>query len=68
MADFHVADILDADGHAVIAADHDVPDVVGIAHQADTAHVIELATLRIESAARVGVIRGQRVTTWGTVR
>ena len=61
VADRHIADVADPNRNAVVAADHDVADVVGIAHQADAAHVVELAALRIESAAGVGVIGGQRV-------
>jgi len=61
VADLDRADVLHADGHAVIGADHHVADVFGVAHQAEAAHVIELPALRIESAACVGVVGGERV-------
>ena len=59
MADDHVAYIAHPDGYALVAADHDVRDVVGVPDQADSADVIELASLGIEAASGVGIIRGQ---------
>ncbi len=59
MADDHVADIAHPDGYAVVAADYDVRNVFGVAHQADAADVIELATLGIEAPAGVGIVRRQ---------
>ena len=61
VADLDRADVLHADGHAIIGADNNVTDVFGVAHQAEAAHVIELAALRVESAAGVGVVGGERV-------
>ena len=61
MADLHLADIADADRHAFVGADDDVLDVLGIADQADAAHVIELAALRVETAAGVGIVVRQRL-------
>ena len=57
--DGDVANIAHPDGYAFVAADDDVPDVVGVADQADSADVVELSALGIESAAGIGVIRGQ---------
>ena len=54
--DGHVADIADAHRHSVLRAHDDVADVRGIANQAEAANVVELAALRIESAAGVGVV------------
>ena len=68
MADGHFADVAHPDGYAFVAADDDVPDVVGVPDQADSADVVELASLGIEAAAGVGVVRGQRVLTCATVR
>ena len=56
MTDHDIADVLDANRNAVVTADDDVANVAGVAHQSDAAHVIELSTLRVESAARIGVI------------
>ncbi len=61
VADLDRADVLHANGHAIIGADNNVTDVFGVAHQAEAAHVIELAALRVESAAGVGVVGGERV-------
>src|SRR5512146_2786936 len=43
--DHHLADVLDADGRALAAAHHDVPNVFRVAHQAQAANVVELAAL-----------------------
>ena len=59
MADGDVANVAHPDGNAFVAADDDVADVVGIAHQPDAAHVVELSALRIESAAGIRVIGGK---------
>ena len=56
LPDGDVANVANPNGHAFVAADHDVADVIGIAHQPDAAHVVELSALRIESAAGVGVV------------
>ncbi len=56
VADRHVANVPDANRHAVVAADDDVSDVVGIADQTDAAYVVELPALGVESAAGIGVI------------
>ena len=56
VADGDVADIADADGHALVGADYDVSDVVGVSYQADAANVVELSALRIEAAAGIGVV------------
>ncbi len=59
MADHDIANVLDADGNAVVAANDDVADIAGIAYQSDTAHVIKLPTLGVESSARIGVVGAQ---------
>ena len=59
VADGYVSDIAHADGHAFVGADDDVADVIGVAHQADAANVIELSALGIETAAGIRVIRCQ---------
>src|SRR6185437_14013722 len=57
--DDHLADVADVYGHAILRAHDDVPDVIGVADQADAANIIKLSTLRIETAAGVGVVGGQ---------
>ncbi len=59
VADRHVADIADTHRHAVLRTDDDVADVRGIANEAEAANVIELAALRVESAAGIGVVDGE---------
>ena len=59
MPDGDVADVADAHRHSILRAHDDVADVRGIANQAQAANVIELAALRIKSAAGIGVIDGQ---------
>src|ERR1700722_1088506 len=59
VADGNVSDISYTDGHTFVRADNYVSDVVGVADQADTANVIKLSTLRIETAAGIGVVRRQ---------
>ena len=59
-ADHHAADILDQHRRAVVHRQHDVADVLQRGHAPQAAHVIELAALRIESAAGVVVVGGQR--------
>ncbi len=57
--DGDIPNIAHADRHALVGADNDVSNVVGIAHQSNAAHVVELPALRIEPAAGVGVVGGQ---------
>ncbi len=57
--DGDISDVAHSDGYALVGADHDVANVVGVAYQADAANVVELSALRIESAAGIGVIGGQ---------
>ena len=52
VADGHLADVLDANRHAVIAADDNIANVVGVTHQADAAHIVELPALCPEFAQR----------------
>src|ERR1700676_980182 len=59
VADFDVADVLDADGNAIVAADDDFADVFGGFEKAEAADVIKLAALRIEAAAGVGIVGGE---------
>ncbi len=54
------ANVAHPNGHAFIGADDDVSNVIGIAHQSDAANVIELSALRIETAAGIGVVGGER--------
>ena len=51
--DGDISDIAHPDGHALVGADHDVANVIGVAHQPDAANVVELSALRIESAASI---------------
>src|ERR1017187_7928700 len=60
IANHDIANVLDANRHAIAAADDDVPDVAGVAHQSDAAHIIKLSALRVESTARIGIIGAQR--------
>src|SRR5271167_1521360 len=59
VADGYVSDIFYADRHAFVGAHNYVSNIVGVADQADTADVIELSALRIESAAGICVVRRQ---------
>ena len=45
----------------MVGSHHDVADVIRVAQQSKPAHVVELAALRIKSAAGVGIVGGQRV-------
>src|SRR6266853_2082397 len=56
VADVHAADILNANRRAVVAADDDFANVVGGFDEAKTANVVKLSTLRIKTAAGVGII------------
>ena len=59
VADLHLRDILHIDRNAALLLQHDVADVRRVAHQAQAADVVELAALRIEAAAGVGVVVAQ---------
>ena len=61
VADFDVADVLDANGRAVIAGNDDFADVVGGFDEAEAAHIIKLAALGIKTAASIGVVGLQSV-------
>ena len=68
VADLHLRDVLHVDRDAALLLQDDVADVRGIAHQAQPADVVELPALRIEAAARVGiVVRRVAGATCGTV-
>src|SRR5262249_458606 len=56
VADFDAADILNTNGNAVVATDHYFADVVGGFHEPEAGDVVELAALRVEAAAGVGVV------------
>ena len=56
VSDGHFADVANAHGNAVVVTDDDVSDVLGLGHQAQSAHIEKLRALRIKSAARVRVI------------
>ena len=56
VSDGDFANVSNANGHAFVAADHDVPNVFSVADQTDPADVVELAALGIESAAGVGIV------------
>src|SRR5277367_651493 len=58
--DGYVSDITNADRHAFVGAHNDVSNVVGVLYEPNAAHVIELSTLGIKSAAGVGVVGGER--------
>src|SRR5579872_464231 len=57
--DRHLADIPHSYRHALVCADHDVANVVGVAYQTNSANVIELAALRIKAATGIRVVGGQ---------
>jgi hypothetical protein len=59
-ADDHAADILEQHRRAVVHGQDDIADVFRRHHAADAAHVIELAALRIEAAAGIAVVGGER--------
>src|SRR4029077_3247996 len=57
--DGYVSYIPHPDGHALVGAHDDVSNVIGVAHQPDTANVVELSTLGIKAAAGIRVVGGQ---------
>ena len=59
VADRDGADVFHVDRNAGVRGDDDVADVVERLHQAEAADVVELAALRVEPAARVGVVVGE---------
>ena len=56
VADDHAADVFHANWGAIAAANDDFADIFGCFNQAETADVVELAALRVEAAAGVGVV------------
>ena len=58
--DHYISYIAHSDRHPLVGANDDVSNVIGVAHQSDAAHVVELTALRIESAAGIRVIGGER--------
>jgi len=54
--DRDAADVVHPHRYAVLRADDDVADILGIANQTQAAHVVELAALGIKSAAGVGIV------------
>src|SRR5579864_1086072 len=56
MPDRYLAHVPHADRHTLVGAHDNVTDVVCVAHKSNAAHVVELAALRIETAARIGII------------
>ena len=60
VADFHAADILDADGHATGTSDYYFADVLSAFHQAQAAHVVKLPALGVKAATGVGIVGVQR--------
>src|ERR1700686_4174916 len=61
VADDHAANVFDAEGHAVAAAEQDFADIFGRLDEAETSDVVKLAALGIETAASVGVVSGEGV-------
>ncbi len=59
VADGDFADVAYAHRHAILRADDHAADVLHVLDQAQAAHVIKLAALRIKSAAGVGVVHGK---------
>jgi hypothetical protein len=59
-ADGHAADILDQHRRAVVDGQDDVSDIFQGLKASDTADVVKLPALRIEAAAGVGVVGGER--------
>ncbi len=65
MSDDDVADVADAHGGAVIAGHHDRANILGIAGEAQSPHVVELPALGVKAAARVGIVHGQGLNDLG---
>ncbi len=61
VADLDLRDVLHEDRDAVLHREHDVADVLERDDASETAHVEELAALRVEPAAGVAVVRAERV-------
>ena len=57
MADGDFADVPHPHRNPFVGADDDVGNVIRIPDQADAAHIVELSTLRIETAAGIRVVR-----------
>ena len=68
MSNGDISNVTHSDGHTLVRADHNVSDVIGIAHQTDAANVIKLSTLRVEAAAGIGIVGGKAAVTCGMVR
>jgi len=58
--DHDFTDILHQNGSAVVDREDDLADVVGGLEASDSADVVELAALGIESAAGIPVVRAER--------
>ncbi len=59
-ADLHGADVLHQDRRAVMHRQHHVADVLHRLQSAQPAHIEELPALRVEAAAGIAVVGGQR--------
>ena len=60
-ADDDTAHVLDQHRRAVVNRHHHIADVLCRSETPSTAHVVKLPTLRIEAAAGIGVVGGERV-------
>src|SRR5580704_6206283 len=65
MPNGYVPYITHSDGHAFVSANHDVSNVICVAHQPDAANVVELSSLRIKSSASIRVVGRQRSSDLG---
>src|SRR6202042_2368487 len=59
VADGDFADVANAHRNAILRADDHAANVLNVFDQAQAAHVIKLAALRIKSAAGIGVVHGK---------
>ena len=60
VTDLDVCHVADANRHATMRGDHDVPDLVRVGGQADAIDQMQLASLGNAAAASIAVVRAQR--------
>src|SRR5580693_1083401 len=56
-----MANVFDSNRRAIIAADRNLADVLDSPQQAKPADIVELSALGIKTAARIGIIGGERI-------
>ena len=59
VSDLNLANVANADRRSFVGSHNNALNVLRIAQQSDTAHVIELAALRIKTAAGIRIIVGK---------